>query len=89
MIAAGSARAQGLKAKPVNRVRAIQSNWSEGRSDTKGGQRLTHPEPHRGNPTYSSFISESRLGGFASRPSVWVGTEVSRFSRQGLLEKDV
>jgi hypothetical protein len=29
-IAVGSTKAQGLKAKPTNRVRAVQSNQSEG-----------------------------------------------------------
>jgi hypothetical protein len=36
-IAEGSSKAQGSKAKPTSRVRAAQSNQSEGQSDTKGG----------------------------------------------------
>jgi hypothetical protein len=38
----GSAKAQGLKAKPARRVRAAQSNQSDGRSVTKGGHQLVH-----------------------------------------------
>jgi hypothetical protein len=45
MSAEGSAKAHGSKAKPTNRVRATLSNQCEGRSDTKGGQQLVHPEP--------------------------------------------
>jgi hypothetical protein len=55
-MAGGLLIAQGPKAKPARWVRAAQS---EGRSDTKGGQQLTHPVPHRGNPASSSFVSES------------------------------
>jgi hypothetical protein len=64
MIAVGSAKAQGSKAKPTNRVRAAQSNQSEGRSDTKGGEQLADQEPYRGDPTSLIFVSESRSGGF-------------------------
>jgi hypothetical protein len=42
MIAVGSAKAQGSRVKPTDRVRATQSNQSEGRSDTKDGQQLVH-----------------------------------------------
>jgi hypothetical protein len=59
-----SAKTQGSKAKPANRVRAAQSNQSEGQSDTKGGQQLAHLEPHQGDPSSSSFIYESRPRGF-------------------------
>jgi hypothetical protein len=78
MIIVGSAKAQGSKEKPTNRVRATQSNQSEGRSDTKGGQQLAHPVPHRGDLTSSSFVSESQSGGL--RPFVWAGIEPSEFS---------
>jgi hypothetical protein len=56
MIVMVSAKDQGSKAKPVE---SGQSNQSLGRSDTKGGQQLEHPVPHRGDPTSSSFISMS------------------------------
>jgi hypothetical protein len=64
-----SAKAQGLKAKPASRVKPAQSNQSEGQSEIKGGQQLVHPEPHRGDPTSSSFVSESRAGSFLHTPS--------------------
>jgi hypothetical protein len=67
-IAVRSAKAQGLKAKPTNWVRAVLSNQSEGQSATKGGQELAHPEPHQGDPASSSFVSESRLRGFLHAP---------------------
>jgi hypothetical protein len=59
MIAVGFAKAQGSKAKFASGVRDAQSNQSEGRCNTKGGKQLAHPEPYRGNPTSSSFVSES------------------------------
>jgi hypothetical protein len=68
MIAVGSIKAQGSKAKPTDRVRAAQSNQIEGQSATKDGQQLVHPLPHRGDPTSSSFISESQPGGFLRTP---------------------
>jgi hypothetical protein len=37
-IAEGSAKALGTNGKPTSRVRAAQGDYSEGRSDTKGGQ---------------------------------------------------
>jgi hypothetical protein len=49
-IAAGSAKAQGYKAKPASRVRAAQSNQNEEKSDTTGGQLLAYPGPHQGGP---------------------------------------
>jgi hypothetical protein len=55
----------------VGSVKA-QSNQSEERSDTKGGYQLPHPEPHRGDPVLSSFVSESGLGDFLHAP-LWVG----------------
>jgi hypothetical protein len=64
IIVVGSAKAQGLKAKTASRVKAAQSNQSEGQSNTRGGQQLVHPEPYRGDPTSSSFISESQPRGF-------------------------
>jgi hypothetical protein len=64
----GSTKALGLKVKPASWVRAAQSNQSEGRSNTKGGYQLAHPELHRGALTSSSFISESQLGGFIHAP---------------------
>jgi hypothetical protein len=57
--------AQGSKAKIAIWVRAAQS---EERNDTKGGQQLAHPVPHRGNLTSSSFVSESQMGGFCHAP---------------------
>jgi hypothetical protein len=67
-MAEGSTKAQGSKAKPARPVRAAQSDQSEGRSDTKGGQQLVHPGPHRRDLTPSSFVSESRLGDFLHAP---------------------
>jgi hypothetical protein len=49
MIVVRSAKAQGLKAKHIDRVRAVQSNPSEGRSDTREGQHFGAPDaPSRG-----------------------------------------
>jgi hypothetical protein len=42
----GACEAQGSKAKPASQVRAVQSNQSKGRSDTKGGQHIAHSGPH-------------------------------------------
>jgi hypothetical protein len=69
MIVAGSAKAQGSRQNPLSWVRAAQSNQSEGQSDAKGDQQLEHPVPHRGDPTSSSFVFESRPGGFLHAPS--------------------
>jgi hypothetical protein len=68
MIAKESAKAQGLKVKPASRVRAAQSNHSDGRSDTMGGQQLAHQEPHRGDLVSSSFVSKSRPKHFLHAP---------------------
>jgi hypothetical protein len=67
-IAEGSTKAQGSKVKSASLVRAAQSNQSNGRSNTKAGQQLVHPEPHQGDPTSSSFISESRPRCFIHAP---------------------
>jgi hypothetical protein len=64
----GLAIVQGSKAKPASWVRASSSEQSERQSDTKGGQQLARPRPHRGGPTSSSFVYESRLGGFLHAP---------------------
>jgi hypothetical protein len=63
-------------------VRAAQSNQSEGRSDTKGGQQLVHPAPHRGDLASSSFIYESC-------PFGWAGIEPFRFSPRITRERRV
>jgi hypothetical protein len=55
-MAGGLLTAQGSNVKPARWVRAAQS---EGRSDTKGGQQLAHPEPHQGDSASSSFVSKS------------------------------
>jgi hypothetical protein len=48
-IAVESTKAQGLKAKPIGRVRAAWSNQSEGQSDTREGQHFGAPgAPSRG-----------------------------------------
>jgi hypothetical protein len=62
------AKAYGFMAKPASRVSATQSKQSEGQSDTKVGQQLAHLGPIRGDPTSSSFVSESRSGGFLHAP---------------------
>jgi hypothetical protein len=82
-IAVESAKAQGSKAKPTSRVRVTQSNQSEARSDTKGGQQLVHPEPHQGDPTSSSFVSVSRPRGFLQAPLCGLAP-----SRLGFLARD-
>jgi hypothetical protein len=87
-IAVGFATAQGLKAKPADRVRATQSNLSERLSDTKGGQQLEHLEPHRGDPASSTFISESQPEGFILAPSCGVASRRPDFLL-GLPGKDV
>jgi hypothetical protein len=38
----------------------------------KGGYQLAHQEPHQGDLTLSSFVSESGLGDFLHAP-LWVG----------------
>jgi hypothetical protein len=81
----GPANAWGSKAKPARWVRAAQS---EGQSNTRGGQQLAHPEPHRGDLTHSSFISESRPGGFLHAP-LWTGNEPSGFSARITRERSV
>jgi hypothetical protein len=83
MISVGSTKAQGSKAKPASQVRATQSNHSKGQSDKKGGQQLVHLEPHRGDPTSSSIISQSQLGGFLHVPPCGLAP-----SHPGLLAKD-
>jgi hypothetical protein len=59
MIAVGSAKTQGSKAKPIGQVRAAQSNHSEGRSDTKEGQHFGAPGyPIKGTcPPQASYLS--------------------------------
>jgi hypothetical protein len=81
--AVGSAKAQGSKVKPAIQVRPAQSNRSEERSDRKGGQQLAHREPHRGDPTSSSIIFESRSGGFLHTPPCG-----QALSRSGFPAKD-
>jgi hypothetical protein len=68
----GSAEAQGSKVKPARRVKAAQNDQSKGQSDTKGGPQLEHLGPHRGDPTSSTFVSESRLRGFLHAPPYWL-----------------
>jgi hypothetical protein len=82
-IAVESAKAQGSKAKPTSRVRVTQSNQSEARSDTKGGQQLVHPESHQGDPATSSFVSVSRPRGFLQAPLCGLAP-----SRLGFLARD-
>jgi hypothetical protein len=48
---------------------AAPSKQRKGQRDTKGGQQLAWPRPHRGGLTSSSFVSESRSGGFLHTPS--------------------
>jgi hypothetical protein len=74
----GPAKAHGSKVKPTSWVSAIKSKHSEGRSNTKGGQQLVHTGPHRGDPMFSSFVSESQLGDFLHAPSC--GLACSRLS---------
>jgi hypothetical protein len=76
----GPAKAQGSKAKPTSRVSATQSKQSVGQSDTKGGQQLAHPGPHRGDPTSSSFVSKSRLGGFLHAPQCGLASSCPCFA---------
>jgi hypothetical protein len=87
MIVVGSTKAQGSKVKPASRVRAAQSNQSEGQSDTNGGQQLAHPEPHRGDQTSSNFISESRSGGFLHAPLCELALSHPGFSAREYLGK--
>jgi hypothetical protein len=49
---------------------------------------MAHPEPHRGDPAPSSFLFESRLGGFLHAP-LWAGIESSRFSTRITQERSV
>jgi hypothetical protein len=69
MIAVGSAKAQGSKVKPIN-----GSKPPRVRDDAtqKMGNILAHLVLHGGDPASSSFIFESRPGGFLHIP-LWAG----------------
>jgi hypothetical protein len=68
----GVCESSGFEGETCQWVRATQSNQSEGRSDTKGGYQLAHSEPHRGDPTPSTFVSEFGPGDFLHAP-LWAG----------------
>jgi hypothetical protein len=77
------AKALGSKAKPASWTRVAKSKQSEGQSNKKGGQRLAHPGPHRGDPASSSFVSESGSGSFLHAPSCGLAS-----SRPGFPDRD-
>jgi hypothetical protein len=68
MIAVRSAKAQGLKAKPINGVEPPRATRARDKSTKRMVNILVHPVPHRGDPASSSFLSESRLRGFLHVP---------------------
>jgi hypothetical protein len=87
-IALGSVKAQGSKAKSASQVRAAQSNQSEGRRDTKGGQQLVHPVPHQGDPASSRFIL-SHDWEVSFVPFMWADIEPSGLSTRIARERHV
>jgi hypothetical protein len=76
----------GSKVKPASRVRATQSNQSEGRSDTRGGQQLAHSEPHVGARHPQALYLSSDLE-VSFTPSVWASIEPSGFFARITQEK--
>jgi hypothetical protein len=86
-IVVGLLIAQGSKAKPTSQASTTLSEQSEGWSDTNGGQQMAHLEPHRGDPTSLSLISESRLGGFLHAPPCGLASSRPSFSARDYLGK--
>jgi hypothetical protein len=67
-IAVGSTKAQGLKATPIDGPEPPRATSTRDKTTQRMSNILAHPTPHQGDPTSSSFVSESRLGGFIHAP---------------------
>jgi hypothetical protein len=67
-IAVESDKAQGLDAKPVDRLEPPRATRARDEVTQRMANILAHPVPHRGVSASSSFVSESRLGGFLHAP---------------------
>jgi hypothetical protein len=67
-IAVGSAKAQGSKAKLVDRSEPPRATRARDEATQRMANILVHPAPHRGDLASSSFVSESRLGVFLHAP---------------------
>jgi hypothetical protein len=72
MIAVGSAKAQGLKVKPVYGLELPRPARVRNEATQRVANILLHSMPHRGDPASSSLVSKSRLGGFLHAP-MWAG----------------
>jgi hypothetical protein len=64
MIAVGSTKAQGSKVKPVSGLEPPRATRARDEATERMANILVQPVPHRGDPTSSSFISDSTSGGF-------------------------
>jgi hypothetical protein len=71
MIVVGSTKAQDSKVKLVYGSEPPRATRARDKATQRMADILTHPVPHQGDPASSSFISESRLGGFLHTPT-WV-----------------
>jgi hypothetical protein len=63
-IVVGSAKAKGSKAKPVNRSEPPRATRARDEVTQRMANISAHPVAHHGVPASSSFVSESRPGGF-------------------------
>jgi hypothetical protein len=72
MIAVGSAKARGSKAKPVYQSDPPRVTRARDEAKQRMANILAHPVPHQGDPVSSSFVSKSRSGGFYPAP-MWAG----------------
>jgi hypothetical protein len=64
MIAVGSAKAQGSKAKLIGGSEPPRATRARDEATQRVANILAHSGPHRGDPVPSRFISKLRLGGF-------------------------
>jgi hypothetical protein len=71
-IAMGYAKAEGSKVKPVYGSEPPGAIRARDEETQRMANILVHPAPHRGDPAFSSFVLESRLGGFLNAP-MWPG----------------
>jgi hypothetical protein len=72
IIAVGSTKAQGLKAKPINESEPPRATRVRDEATQRMANILMHPVPHRSDPASSSFISVSRSRGFL-HAALWAG----------------
>jgi hypothetical protein len=71
-IVVGSAKAWGLKTKPINGSEPSRATTARYEVTQTMTNILAHPVPHRGDLASSGFVSVSRLGGFLHAP-LWAG----------------